>query len=79
MSQAPGRFDGMEALAWITIGLLAATLLGALVYLGNRIDSLGGKLDSKIDSIGGNLDSPIDGLAGRVIPWAAGSTCASRA
>jgi hypothetical protein len=56
----------MEAQAWTAIGLLAATLVGALFYLGNRMDSLGARLDSRIDDLAGRLDSRIDGLAGRI-------------
>jgi hypothetical protein len=52
----------MEAQAWTAIGLLAATLLGSLFYLGNRIDSLGTRLDSRIDGLSGR----IDGLTVRV-------------
>ena len=52
----------MEAQAWTAIGLLAATLVGSLFYLGNRIDSLGARLDARIDGLSGR----IDGLAGRV-------------
>ncbi|MFN2388495.1 MAG: hypothetical protein ABR575_02645 [Actinomycetota bacterium] len=47
----------MEAQAWTAIVLLAATLIGALYYLGNRIDSLGAKLDSRIDSLSGRIDT----------------------
>jgi hypothetical protein len=66
----------MEAQAWTAIGLLAATLLGALFYLGNRIDVLGSEmrgqfqaqglridgLSSRIDTQSGRMDS----LSGRV-------------
>lgn len=52
----------MEAQAWTAIGLLAATLFGALFYLGNRIDSVGAKLDSRFDGLSGR----IDGLTVRV-------------
>ncbi len=59
----------MQAQAWTAIGLLAATLLGTLFYLGNRIDSLGARLDARIDGISGRLDglsARIDGLGVRV-------------
>jgi hypothetical protein len=62
LSQPPDKFDVMEAQAWTAIGLLAATLVGSLFYLGNRIDSLG----ARIDSLGARLDSRIDGLSGRI-------------
>jgi len=59
----------MEAQAWTAIGLLAATLVGSLFYLGNRIDSMGARFDplgARIDSLGVRLDSRIDGLSGRI-------------
>ncbi len=59
----------MEAQAWTAIGLLAATLLGSLFYLGNRIDTLGARLDSRIDGLTGRIDGltgRIDGLNGRL-------------
>jgi hypothetical protein len=56
----------MEAQAWTAIALLAATLLGSLFYLGNKIDSLGGRLDSRIDAVGGRLDARIDRLDAKI-------------
>ena len=56
----------MEAQAWTAIGLLAATLLGTLFYLGNRIDSLGAKVDGRMDSLGAKLDGRMDGLTDRL-------------
>ncbi len=70
----------MEAQAWTAIGVLAATLLGALFYLGQRIDGLGGRidglggrldaridgLDARMDGLGGRLDARIDGLDARI-------------
>ncbi|MPZ70355.1 MAG: hypothetical protein GEU71_12635 [Actinobacteria bacterium] len=52
----------MEAQIWTLIGLLTATILGALFYLGTRIDGLA----SRIDAQGARLDSRIDGLNGRI-------------
>jgi hypothetical protein len=52
----------MVAVAWAAIGLLGATLLGMLFYLGSRIDSLG----SRIDALGARLDARLDGLAARL-------------
>lgn len=46
----------MEAQAWTAIGLLAATLVGSLYYVGNRIDALGARLDSRIDGLSGRTD-----------------------
>ena len=59
----------MEALAWIAIGFLAATLLGALFYLGNRIDSrLEGLAEraNNIDARFDGLDLRMDSLTARV-------------
>ena len=59
----------MEAQAWTAIWLLAATLVGSLFYLGNRIDSLGARLDARIDGLAGRIDrlsDRVDGLSGRV-------------
>jgi hypothetical protein len=58
VSQGLARLFSMEAQAWTAIGLLAATLLGTLVYLGTRIDGLG----ARIDGLGARLDSRIDAL-----------------
>ena len=52
----------MEAQAWTAIGLLAATLVGSLFYLGNGIHSLGARLDSRID----RLAMRMDGLSLRI-------------
>ena len=52
----------MEAQAWTTIGLLAATLFSALIYLGNRIDGLG----NRIDGLGARLDGRMDALTSEV-------------
>ena len=54
------RFSVMTAAVWTAIGLLTATSLGALFYLGARIDALGGRLHSlggRLDSLGGRIDS----------------------
>jgi hypothetical protein len=55
----------MDAAIWTAIGLLAATSIGSLFYLGSRIDGVG----SRIDGLGGridSLDSRIDGLSNRI-------------
>jgi hypothetical protein len=52
----------MTAVAWTAIGLLAATLFGALFHLGARIDALGARLDGRL----GNLASRIDALGARL-------------
>ena len=50
----------MEIATWTAIGLLAATSLGSLSYLGSRIDALGTRLDARIDAQGADLGSRID-------------------
>ena len=47
----------MEQIAWTAIGLLAATLLGSLFYLGGRIDGLEARLGSRIDNLGNRIDA----------------------
>ena len=49
----------MEAATWTAIGLLAATSLGSLFYLGSRIDAL----SSRIDALGARLDARIDAMS----------------
>jgi hypothetical protein len=51
----------MDAAVWTAIGLLAATSLGTLFYLGSRIDALG----SRIDALSGRMDSRFDAMAAR--------------
>lgn len=52
----------MAGVAWTAIGLLAATLFGAIGYLGSKIDAL----STRIDVLGTRLDSRIDGLEARL-------------
>jgi hypothetical protein len=68
----------MLAATWTAIGLLAATSLGTLFYLGARIDALGARVDSlaaridvrfdaiegRIDGVGARLDTHVDRHAG---------------
>jgi division protein CdvB (Snf7/Vps24/ESCRT-III family) len=59
----------MEAQAWTAIGLLAATLLGVLFYLGNRIDLLGSEMRSQFQAQAARSDAMstrIDAVAARV-------------
>jgi division protein CdvB (Snf7/Vps24/ESCRT-III family) len=59
----------MEAQAWTAIGLLAATLLGALFYLGNRIDTLGSGLRSEFKTQVSRIDAVsarMDGISSRM-------------
>ena len=62
----------MDAAVWTAIGLLAATSLGNLFYLGARIDGLAARIEALggcIDGIGGRVDGVggrIDSLAARI-------------
>ena len=52
----------MDAAIWTALGLLAATSLGSLFYLGSGIDALG----TWIDALGSRLDVRIDALDTKV-------------
>jgi hypothetical protein len=56
----------MVAVAWTAIGLLAATLLGTLYYLGGRMDALAARLDGRIDALSGRIDALAARLEGRI-------------
>jgi hypothetical protein len=66
----------MDAAVWTAIGLLAATSLGSLFYLGGRIDTLAARMDSRFDAMDSHFDridarfdameSRFDGLAARL-------------
>jgi hypothetical protein len=59
----------MDAAIWTAIGLLAATSLGSLFYLGSRIDGLGNRIDglsNRIDALGARLDSRLDAMEVRI-------------
>lgn len=56
----------MVAVAWTAIGLLAATLVGSLFYLGSRIDHLGDSLNARIDSLDARLSARIDALSAKM-------------
>jgi len=44
------------AAIWTAIGLLAATSLGTLFYLGSRIDALPGRMDARFDCMDARFD-----------------------
>jgi hypothetical protein len=64
----------MDAAVWTAIGLLAATALGTLFYLGSRIDALAARMDAgfarvdarfdaveaRFDALGARLDAHLD-------------------
>ena len=52
----------MDAAIWTALGLLAATSLGSLLYLGSRIDDLG----NRIDVLGARLDTRLDAMESRI-------------
>jgi hypothetical protein len=59
----------MDAAVWTAIGLLAATSLGTLFYLGSRIDALGSRMDARFDRMDARfdrLDAKIDGVSERL-------------
>ena len=56
----------MTAVAWSAIGLLAATLVGSFFYLGNRIDSLGARIDSLDSSLSNRIDTLNSSLSARI-------------
>ena len=59
----------MDAAVWTAIGLLAATSLGTLFYLGARIDALAARMDARFDGVDArfdHMDTRFDGLAARL-------------
>jgi hypothetical protein len=59
----------MDAALWTAIGLLAATSLGTLFYLGSRIDALAARLDAgfaRVDARVDELDARFDSLVARL-------------
>jgi hypothetical protein len=59
----------MDAAVWTAIGLLAATSLGTLFYLGSRIDGLGSRIDAlaaRMDGRFDRMDAKLDALSGRL-------------
>jgi len=59
----------MDAAVGTAIGLLAATSLGTLFYLGSRIDALATRMDAgfaKVDARFDAIDAGFDSLAARL-------------
>lgn len=59
----------MDAAVWTAIGLLAATALGNLFYLGSRIDALASRMDARSDALLNVMEirfARIDGRLDRV-------------
>ncbi len=57
MSEGDAKVDPVLAAIWTAIGLLAATSLGTLFYLGARIDTLGSRMESRFDALEGRIDN----------------------
>ena len=58
----------MDAAVWTAIGLLAATSLGTLFYLGSRIDALAARMDAgfaRVDARFDRVDGRFDHLEDR--------------
>lgn len=47
----------MDAAVWTAIGLLAATSLGTLFYLGSRIDALAARMDAGFARVDARFDT----------------------
>ena len=59
----------MEAAVWTAIGLLAATSLGSLFFLGSRMDALSARIDAmgaRIDALSDRLDARFNAIEGRM-------------
>jgi hypothetical protein len=56
----------MVAVAWAAIGLLAATLVSTLYYLGSKIDGLESSLNARIDALDGRVGGRLDALTARM-------------
>lgn len=54
--------SAINAAVWTAIGLLAATSLGALFYLGSRIDALAARLDARMDAGFARVDARSDAI-----------------
>jgi hypothetical protein len=55
----------MDAAVWTAIGLLAATALGTLFYLGSRMDALAARLDARMDAGFARVDARFDAMEAR--------------
>jgi len=61
--------NGMSAAIWTAIGLLAATSLGTLFYLGTRIDALAARMDAgfaRVDARFDRIDARFDAVDARL-------------
>jgi len=61
--------DAMIAAIWTAIGLLAATSLGTLFYLGSRIDAMAARMDAgfaRVDAKFDRVDARFDAVDARL-------------
>ncbi len=59
----------MLEFSWAALGLLAATLVSTLFYLGNRIDGLAARMDARFDRVDArfdHVDSRFDHVESRI-------------
>jgi hypothetical protein len=61
----------MEAAVWTALGLVAATSLGSLFYLGSRIDALATRMEARFDRMDARLDGLGDKLSRHIEPHSA--------
>lgn len=67
MSYLGATLAKMDAAVWTAIGLLAATSLGTLFYLGSRIDAVAARMDARFDSVDARfaqVDARFDAMLG---------------
>jgi hypothetical protein len=55
----------MDAAVWTAIGLLAATSLGTIFYLGSMMDALAARLDARMDAGFAGVDARFDAIEAR--------------
>jgi hypothetical protein len=56
----------VDTAIWAALGVLAATSLGTLFYLGSRLDALAARLDARLDTGFSRVDARFDVLEARL-------------
>jgi hypothetical protein len=59
----------MDAAVWTAIGVLAATSLGSLFFLGSRMDALAARMDAgfaRVDSRFDHIEERLDSFTARL-------------
>ena len=80
----PWCYGSRMAVAWATLGVLAAMSVTFFVYLGTKVDGLGARIDGlggRIDGLGGRIDAlaaKVDAQGGRIDGLAAAVTAQGR-